>query len=217
MKRVYLHGALRDQFGSHYDFDASSPAEALRAMIAFIPGFRDAIREGEYKVIRGGKNTGFALDIDEIRCAFGKSRVLHMIPVLKGSGGGRGGGTMKTIIGVALIAIAIAGAVFTGGMSLSLAGVGLTIGAAGTAASIFGAVASIGIGITLAGVSSLLSPRADIPTGGYSANEAANEKPSYLFNTQVNRSSQGAPVPMVYGKVRTGSHVVSVGLTTERI
>jgi predicted phage tail protein len=41
--------------------------------------------------------------------------------------------------------------------------------------------------------------------------------PSFLFSGAVNTNTPGVPVPIVYGKFRTGSVVISVGTDSERI
>lgn len=51
----------------------------------------------------------------------------------------------------------------------------------------------------------------------YSGRSGANERPSFLFDGATNTSTQGLPVPVIYGRVRTGSVVISAGLTSEEV
>lgn len=51
----------------------------------------------------------------------------------------------------------------------------------------------------------------------YSGRSGTDQKPSFLFDGATNTSTQGLPVPVIYGRVRTGSVVVSAGLTSEEI
>lgn len=46
----------------------------------------------------------------------------------------------------------------------------------------------------------------------YEKSEANNQAPSFLFNGPTNSSTQGFPVPVVIGRCRVGSVVVSAGL-----
>ena len=102
--------------------------------------------------------------------------------------GAGGGGLFQTIVGVVLIAV---GVVFAN-PALIYAGVALTVG---------------GVAQMLTGVTS---------TGGYEES-SADERSSFLFDGPVNTSTQGLPVPLIYGKVLTGSAVVSAGMKAERI
>ena len=45
--------------------------------------------------------------------------------------------------------------------------------------------------------------------------EAPDDQASFLFNNQVNSTEQGAAIPLVYGRVRTGSVTVSSGVAVE--
>ena len=67
----------------------------------------------------------------------------------------------------------------------------------------------------LGGVAQLLAP--DVDSGDPQTYEKPEAKASFLFNGPVNTAEQGGPVPLVYGRVITGSHVVSSGLSTEKI
>ncbi len=49
------------------------------------------------------------------------------------------------------------------------------------------------------------------------ANNPVAQRPSFLFNGSTNTSEQGSPVPLVYGQMRTGSVLISVGVQTENI
>lgn len=70
------------------------------------------------------------------------------------------------------------------------------------------ALIQAGIGLVVA---SLLSP------GAPNAREAPEERASFLFNGPVNGSQQGQPVPIVYGRFKTGSIIVSAGIDVEEI
>lgn len=103
---------------------------------------------------------------------------------------GAGGGVFQTIAGVALI---VAGAfVPVIGESLMYAGGALALG----------------------GVTQMLTKS---PSANYSSRTAPDQRPSFLFDGPTNTSTQGLPVPLIYGRMRVGSVVVSAGLTAEQI
>lgn len=226
MRKIFLHGSLKEKFGESFEFSVQTPREAVRALISQVKGFKEALVEGEFVLILGNKKTGYNLGIEEVDIGFGTKKEFHMIPHIRGSGG-RTGGVIKTVIGVALIAVAVAGAVFTGGASLGLIGPATAqfgaLGVTTTGLALFGHVASWGaigsIGLLLAagGMASLLTPKPDLSAGQYEDRELADQKPSFLFNGPSNQSTQGLPVPIVYGRMRTGSVVISSGVSTEKI
>lgn len=71
---------------------------------------------------------------------------------------------------------------------------------------------AIGVGLALSGVTQLLTP---LPAFG--ANEAADNKPSYIFSGPVNTNSQGQCIPLGYGIAIVGSAVVSAGISVEAV
>lgn len=219
MKTIVLHGYLKEAFGESYRFDVPTPAMAVRALTSQVKGIRDAIANGEFGVIMGKRDTGFQLDETELQFKFGQCEELHLVPVVGGAGG-KTGGIIKTIIGVALLGIATAGAALAPAAGL-LAGYGATAFSAFGVAVSWGTIAGLGVGMAVTGITSALTPRVDVPNSGrpgsYDSREQADNRPSFLFNGPVNRVEQGGCVPVVYGKVRTGSIVISAGISTEQI
>lgn len=71
---------------------------------------------------------------------------------------------------------------------------------------------SLGASMVLGGVVEMLSPTPKIKTGVDA--EKTENKPSYNFNGPVNTVAQGHPVPLAYGKIMTGSAVISAGMIT---
>jgi predicted phage tail protein len=211
MRTIHLHGYLRERFGGPFRFDVASPREAISALLHQLDGFADAIRDGRFGIIRGDYEHGMELDETELTLRFGRTRELHIVPVVQG-GGGRGAGIAKIVLGVGLLAVGIGGAILaTGGF---MAGLGTVAGFGVT----WGSIATAGIAITAAGLSSVLTPRPNLDPGRLDQLEPPDQRPSALFNSgPVNRSAQGAPVPVVYGRMRVGSVVVSSGLVTESI
>lgn len=217
MKTIYLHGYLKEKFGPSFTFDVGSPTSAIQALLRQIKGLPEAVQNGQFVIIRGPKDTGYSIDVPEFDLKFGKTTEMHIVPVLGGAGG-RTGGIIKIVLGVALLAVGIGGAVLAsaglaGGV---MAGFSASIGFAGLHAT-WGTLAIFGAGMALAGVSSMLTPRSDLNGGSYENRETPDERPSFLFNGPQNQSSQGLPVPLVYGFMRGGSMVVSSGIATEAL
>lgn len=69
---------------------------------------------------------------------------------------------------------------------------------------------SIGVSLVIGGVAQMLSP---LPK----TNGPENESPSYIFNSAVNTTAQGYPVPVGYGRMIVGSAVISAGISVEDI
>ncbi len=67
----------------------------------------------------------------------------------------------------------------------------------------------MGVAMLLGGVIALLSPQRQ--------KDGADNKTSYIFNGPVNVSNPGAPVPLLIGRVLTGSVVASAGISTDDI
>lgn len=202
MTAIVLHGSLADQFGERFDLAVNSAAEAVRALCCQLAGFRQTIRDGNWHVIRVAGDSNVSLDIDHLQMGLGAAE-LHIVPALTGAGG-RGRGIGKVLAGVALVA----GAFFfapAAGLSASLFSVG------GTAVLTYGSIAQVGAALILGGVSQMLAP-APMTNNGKS-----DQKNSFLFSGPQNVSAQGGAVPLVYGRFRAGSVVISAGLEAEEI
>lgn len=204
MRTVVLHGRLKEQFGGPFDFDIETPLEAVRALGANFPEFWVAIREGAYRVIRGPEKKGEDLGEEELDMRLGSARELHIVPVAVGSGG-RGVG--KVVLGVAMIGIAFA--IPGGQLGTALPGF---LGSASGLGLTYANVALLGFGMALAGVSQMLAPTPNISGPG-----GADRLESYTFRGPTNAMEQGGPVPLVYGRARVGSVLVSAGMDVEQL
>lgn len=208
LRTVVLHGALSAQFGPSFELDVKSPVEAVRALIVQLRGFRQAFREGHYRVLKSREHVADTLDLDEMKLRLGRAREIHIVPVLAGSASGWG----KILAGVAIIGLAIAAPYalgMAGGLSATFGG----ISAIGFSGISFGSIAGFGALTALSGVSQMLSPTPTL-TGG---SASVDRKESFLFGSAQNVTAQGGPVPLVFGEFVTGSVVVSSGLSTEEI
>nr|BAR30702.1 phage tail assembly protein [uncultured Mediterranean phage uvMED] len=224
MKKVILRGELGKKFGRVHNFDLNTPAEAIRALSANFEGFqRELCEAGErgigYMVQIGRDAMG---SLDEIEYPTGQSEAISITPVLQGAGGG---GVGQIFAGIALVAAAIV----LGPVGAVIGGVGASVIGAGAAT----AIGYVGAALILGGTSQLLSPTISDSPGTFGAtsptrarardsftpenNEIADNRASYIFNGAVNLTAQGNPVPILYGRMRVGSVVVSAGLSVEDI
>jgi predicted phage tail protein len=209
LRTVVLHGALAEEFGARFTLDVISPIEAVRALMGQIRGFRRRIRDGHYRILKKREEREVALGLDELEIRLGTAPEVHIVPVIHGA---ISSGMKKIIIGVAIVALAVAAPYalgIAGGLGASAIGGATVFGATVT----FGQIASIGLGLALSGVAQMLSPTPQMAGG--SAQQDRRE--SFLFGGQENTGAQGGPVPLVFGEFVVGSTVVSAGLAAERI
>ena len=186
MRTVKLYGHLGKRFGRTHRFDVASPAEAVRALSANFPEFRDALigHKPGYHVHVGAEV------IDETLLPFHSGDLpIKFVPVVAGAKQGIG----QIIIGAILVAasFAVAAAGFPE-FSPYLANAGYSM--------IIGGVASMLIG----------APK----TGG--AANGPDSMPNYSFNGPVNTVAQGNSVPVCYGRLIVGSQVISANLSIEQ-
>lgn len=204
MLKVRLYGRLA-AFGDEFRFDVETPHEAVRALMCVLPGFRQTLSEGSYMLTLGGDDieAGRPLDLDSVTFGLGWGGVLHIEPEAVGA---KRGGIGKIILGVALVAVAFI-AMPAG------AGLGATAFSVAGASVSFGQIALFGVMMALQGVSGMLAGEPE--QASFEQRERPDQRPSFLFNGPVNTSEQGGPVPLVYGRMLTGSVVASSGITSE--
>lgn len=119
-RTIRLHGCLGAKFGRVYELAVNSPAEAIRALCAIVPGFERFLMQSKgeglaYAVFIGSDN----ISADHLKAPVG-NRDIRIAPILAGS---KRAGLFQTIVGVALIAISY----FTGGSTLAT-GIALVAG-----------------------------------------------------------------------------------------
>jgi len=185
---IKLSGQLGKKFGKIHRFYISSPGEAIRALCSQVKGFESHMRDPErktlYKVFANDSQIDpenelhIERDLHEVRIA----------PVIQGAKSG----LFQAILGVALIA----GAFFTGGMTLA----GMTTGWAGT-------MFSMGLSLALGGIAQMLSPQPKLDLG-----KASSNTPNSGFSVENRNVTSGIPVPLVFGKCVVPSVTVSAGI-----
>ena len=216
---VRLLDDLGARYGSeHVYFNLRSPAEAIKLLCINHPALQKELTEAHqhgvgYTLVQAGTFLAY----EDLQLPLGKNDLV-LAPVIAGSGGSAG----KILVGAALIAVAIAapGVGLFGGGAL---GFGVVAGATGFAATAAAAAGTIGIGLVLSGTAQLLSPQPTIPTlqnrtapgqntnaaGPQGVSRATSGQQSYAFTGPANTVGVGATVPLVYGKLLIGSHLLS--------
>ena len=177
MVTVRFYGDLK-RFGTVFKLDISSVPEAIRALVTQIPGLREHIEKGSYKVRVDGKYIGDEGVHSEV------NSTLHLTPVVKGAG--KNGGLLQVVVGIVMIVAAV----FYPPLAPYAA-----------------AMISAGTGLILGGVAQLLTKMPK--TEGF---KDSDDLKSSSFSNLANMTAQGAPVPLIYGKMMVGSKVLSQGV-----
>ena len=216
---VRLLGELGERYGAeHQYYNLRTPKEAIKLLCINHPEMVKELAYAHeqgigYRVVQAGTD----LDYEDLKLPLG-SNDLILTPVIAGSGGSTG----RILLGAALIAVAIVapGVGFLGG---GATGFGVVSGATGFAATAAAVAGNIGVGLVLSGVGQLLSPQPETPKlvgfdgpvtnenlgGPQSVQRATSGIQSYAFSGPANSVGQGATVPVAYGEVLAGSHLIS--------
>jgi len=214
LRDIYLYGDLAERFGDHHRYAVKSIPEVMWALDANHGGFLKAIRrDGQYRVVCGPSlddDTSTQLGVDQLWMSFGRG-AFHIAPVIEGAGGGGSGKAIGSIVlGVALMATGIGGALYASEMLATGLGTALP-GFAGTAFGItWGSVALLGAAITLGGISQVLSQTPEIQS--YDVRESEKNRKSWIFNGPRNSVEEGGCLPVVFGRHWIGSTQVSAGI-----
>ncbi len=226
MQLVLLAGELGEKYGQKHEYyNLQTPADAIKLLCINYPALKNELVQAHqngvgYKVIQGGA----AMNYDELQLPFG-SKPLLVVPVITGSGGGAG----QILLGVGLVALAI----FNPAVGFGLGGAaGFGAGAAaGATAATFGATltaigGNIGLALILSGTASLLSPQPELPKANRISGEGTNVRgpgpdgitrgasgnESYAFTGPANTVGTGTTLPVIYGRVIAGSHLLAANL-----
>ena len=206
---VKLLGELGRKFGRKYSFMASSPKDIFSALCNQLQGFK------EYMTNAHEDGIGFRLvdedpeGMDYVNMAMGCRRLV-IAPIVSG------GGTIgRILIGVALIALAFvpfggAFAGFTAGAAANAATGAAAVSAGFSIGS--GILFSLGASLLLTGIASLLTPPVSNPKSDTA------KKDSFLFDRAAELTTQGNPVPILYGRFLAASPlIISSAITTQQV
>jgi predicted phage tail protein len=193
---VKLIGELGRRFGRSYSFVASSPREVISALSNQIEGFKDYLCGAHERGIGFRLVDGDAEGMGYEEAMMGCKQLI-IAPVITG------GGTIgKILLGVALVALAFVpmGGAFAG-----------FVAAKGAFAIGSGILFSLGTSLILSGIASLLTPPVQPP-------RETERKDSFLFDRATELTTQGQPVPLLYGKFLAASPlIISSAITTQQV
>lgn len=190
LTEVVLEGAFAKVAGRKvWYLDCCSPAEAIQLISANCQGkLRNWIRQNlaEYRICQveceSEKGEKESLDNENFQTER-KCKQIRFVPIFTGAGGDNG--IFQAIAGVAMVVV---------GAILCVTGYGAPIGQA---------MITAGIGMVLGAIATMLmSPSKD-------DDDSDDGRKSYYFNGAVNTVEQGNPVPLVFGRCRVGSAVIS--------
>lgn len=188
MVKVKFYGALK-QFGTSFKLDVQNAAEALRALTSQIPHLRQFIQRGLFTIRIANQYVDNRYLEKGLYYKLKENETVHITPVLKGA---KRGGLFGVIAGALMIATAVVlSPVVLGAVAASTA---WTIGA-------------VGASLLLGGVAQMLTKQPAMPN--ISEKEKKN---STAFSNLSNMAAQGKPMPLAYGRIRTGSLIISQGL-----
>ena len=223
MQLVMLAGELGERYGKQHEYyNLQTPADAIKLLCINHPALKQEMMQAHhngvgYKVIQGGAAMGY----DELQLPFG-SKPLLVVPVISGAGGGS---TTQILAGVGLVAASF---LFPGaGLFGAGAGVFGTLGAGATAALTAAGtgISAIGAGLILSGTADLISPQPKLSTNrikgtgtdvrgsgpaGITRGAMGNE--NYAFTGPANTVGTGTTLPVIYGRVITGSHLIAANV-----
>jgi predicted phage tail protein len=224
MQLVLLAGELGEKYGQQHEYyNLRTPADAIKLLCVNYPSLQKDLTEAHqngigYKVIQGGAAMGY----DELHLPFG-SRPLMVVPVISGSGGSTG----QILAGIGLVAASF---LFPGAGLFGASAFGAfggPIAAAGTLTTVGTAVSAVGASLILGGTANLISPQPEVPrlgrnrldggtnvrgTGPEGITRGASGQQSYAFGGPVNTVGTGATIPVIYGRVVTGGHLLSLNI-----
>lgn len=218
---VRLLGDLGERYGAEHTYEnLRTPADAIKLLCINSPELQEELIHAHehgvgYRLIQADVDLGY----EDLQLPLG-SHDLILTPVVTGSGGG---GVGQVLAGVGLVAAAI----FLGPAAGGFLGLGAGFISGATAAAASTAIGAIGTSLVLGGVSQMLSPQPVIPNlggvgggirgsgesgatdGPQSVVRGSNGRQSYMFTGAANTVGVGATIPVVYGEVITGSHLLS--------
>lgn len=190
VRTVRLYGTLGTKFGRVHHFAIDSAGEAIAALDSQLPGFGEYLLKSKdmglgYAVFYGKRN----LAEDQLRDFCGHEDI-RIAPIVLGH---KNGGWLQIVLGAVLFVV----------------GAFIELGSYGALSAIGVPMMQMGIAMMIGGVIQLLTPQ---PKGVGSQDRPENT-PSATFNGPINTQAQGQPVPVVYGRCKVGSKVLSAGIT----
>jgi predicted phage tail protein len=200
LRKIKLYGELAEKYGKEWEFDIETPGEAIKALCANNPGFKQFMAESD------SRNTGYQVvvgetyieDPTELNMRTSKDTI-KIIPTILGSKSAWG----RIIIGVVIIVVTCLYA----GCSGAGGAVSIMQGAAGWGAAI---AMTIGVNLVVSGVTELIVGVPKRPEAEY-----ADNNNGFGFSGSTNTVKQGIAIPVCYGQLMVGGAVISASILNE--
>lgn len=198
---VKLLGELGRKFGRSYRFVADSPRQVISALSNQLEGFKQYLTEAHENGVafRLVDDDSEGMDYENVLMP---CKRLIIAPIVTG-----GGMTGRIILGVALVALAFV----SFGSSTVFAGI-----ASAGAKSAFGSslLFSLGMFMITSGIAGLLTPPVKLDNN----NSDSQRQDSFMFDRAAELTTQGQPVPVLYGRFWAGSPlIISSAITTQQV
>ena len=215
---VRLLGDLGERYGAKHVYqNLRTPADAIKLLCLNYPAFKTELIAAHesgigYRVLQAGVD----LNLDDLHLPIGQNDLI-VTPVLVGQEGAG-----QILAGIGLIAVSLA---FPGGGLFGGSVFGFLGGPAASAATLTAvgtSISVVGASMVLGGITQMLSPQPDLggiggvstrgefqATRPESVNRGADGQQSYAYLGAQNTVGVGATIPVAYGKVLIGSHVIS--------
>ena len=196
MQTVHLKGELGERFGEKWSMNVNKVQDIFRLIECQRQGFRPYIQECieneiDFTVQRGEE----FIDETELLLSLGKEDII-VTPIPAGSKGKVG-----KIIGAALL--------IYGGYMILTKGVGAATFGTGAGTSVTGlkvtgyTLMALGTSLGLRTLAEMMMPDA-----------AEGEDDSHLFSGPLNTTVQGGAVPILYGEMQVGGHLINASYSS---
>lgn len=197
MVQVKLLGELGRRFGRSYSFMVRNPRDVISALANQLDGFKEylcgAHENGIGFKLVDGDPTGMGYEEVMMSC-----KQLIIAPVISGSGG-KGFSIGQILVGALLIGLAF------------IPGVGAAV-ATGALTKVGTVLFGLGASLVLTGIAGLLTPPVQTPSSD------SKKKDSFMFDRAVELTTQGYPIPLLYGRYLAVSPLtISSAISTESI
>ena len=215
---VRLLGDLGERYGAEHVYqNLRTPADAIKLLCINYPAFKTELIAAHesgigYRVLQAGVD----LNLDDLHLPIGQKDLI-VTPVLVGQDG-----VGQVLAGIGLIAVSLA---FPGGGLFGGSVFGFLGGPAASAATLTAVgtgISVVGASMVLGGITQVLSPQPDLggiggvstrgefqATRPESVNRGFDGQQSYAYLGAQNTVGVGATIPVAYGRVLIGSHVIS--------
>ena len=197
LRKLIVYGRLRQFLGqSHFEVAVNNPRQAFAFLFANFPNVEKHMQDQLYKIKMGD------LEITEDIFELKGNGDIKIIPIAVGA---------KFAVPLVLGAGAIAA---SSAIPAAILGSTLLATVATTA------LTAVGTSLIIDGVTSIIAPTPQQPSFTAADSLSDNDpevQANFGFNSILNTSRAGVPVPIIYGQVFTGSVVISSGIDTVQV